>query len=128
MSQDRPSMSELLQAVREFLAHEAAPGLDGVPAFHARVAGNVLGILEREHALGPTADAAEARRLSALLGQEGPLNALNRELCRRLRAGDFDQDTEALILHLRAMVIDKLRIANPRYLEESGIRVTDLDQ
>ncbi len=128
MSQDRPSVSELLEAVRDFLMREALPGLDDVPAFHARVAANVLGIIERELALGPAADQAERQRLAALLDRDDPLEALNAELCRGIRAGDFDQHPDALLAHLRAMVIDKLRISNPRYLADCGIRESDLDQ
>ena len=121
-------MSELLQAVRDFLMREALPGLDDVPAFHARVAANVLGIIERELALGPAANEAERRRLAALLKRDEPLEALNAELCRSIRAGDFDHHPDALVAHLRAMVIDKLAISNPRYLAACGIRETDLDQ
>jgi aminoglycoside phosphotransferase (APT) family kinase protein len=48
----RPTASELLEAVREFLTGQVMPGTGGQLAFHARVAANVLGIVARELELG----------------------------------------------------------------------------
>ena len=50
--QNLPSARELLTAVREFLNNVAMPELSGRARFHARVAANVLGIVERELELG----------------------------------------------------------------------------
>jgi hypothetical protein len=49
----RPTASELLEAVREFLTGQVMPASSGQLAFHARVAANVLGIVARELELGP---------------------------------------------------------------------------
>ncbi len=49
----RPTASELLEAVREFLTGQVMPATSGQLAFHARVAANVLGIVARELELGP---------------------------------------------------------------------------
>ena len=49
----RPTASELLDAVREFLTGQVMPATTGQLAFHARVAANVLGIVARELELGP---------------------------------------------------------------------------
>ena len=48
----RPTSSELLEAVREFLTGQVMPACTGQLAFHARVAANVLGIVARELELG----------------------------------------------------------------------------
>ena len=48
----RPTASELLEAVREFLTGQVMPASSGQLAFHARVAANVLGIVAREMELG----------------------------------------------------------------------------
>jgi aminoglycoside phosphotransferase (APT) family kinase protein len=48
----RPTASELLEAVREFLTGQVMPASTGQIAFHARVAANVLGIVARELELG----------------------------------------------------------------------------
>ena len=48
----RPTASELLEAVREFLTGQVMPATTGQLAFHARVAANILGIVAREVELG----------------------------------------------------------------------------
>ena len=48
--------------------------------FHTRVAVNVLGIVERELTLGPELAPAERARAAALLGHDGDVDALEREL------------------------------------------------
>jgi aminoglycoside phosphotransferase (APT) family kinase protein len=58
----RPTASELLEAVREFLTGQVMPATTGQVAFHARVAANILGIVAREVELGtipPEADLAD---------------------------------------------------------------------
>ncbi len=119
MAQDRPTAIELLEAVREFLEQRVMPELDGHTAFFTRVSINVLAMLERELELGPGADEAEAKRLRALLGEDGDLARLNALLARRLREGALDDRRQEVVAHLRQTVRDKLAIANPRYLDES---------
>jgi hypothetical protein len=48
----RPTASELLDAVREFLTDRVMPATSGQLAFHARVAGNALAVVARELDLG----------------------------------------------------------------------------
>jgi hypothetical protein len=48
----RPTATELLEAVREFLTGQVMPDSTGQLAFHARVAANILGIVAREVELG----------------------------------------------------------------------------
>jgi hypothetical protein len=118
MAQDRPTASELLSAIAELLRDEVTPVLDKVEprlGFQMRVAANSLAILEREARLGPAADAREHDRLRALLGRDGSLDALNRELARQLRAGERDERDPSLMAHLEATIADKIAIANPRW-------------
>ena len=111
-------MAELLAAVADFLREEATPALDksnpGL-GFQMRVAANSLAILEREARLGPAADARERERLVNLLGRDGSLDDLNRELARQLRAGQRDERDAALMAHLEATIADKIAIANPKW-------------
>jgi hypothetical protein len=47
------------------------------------------------------------------------LKQLNQELCARIRAGEADGDArEAIFTYVHNTVIEKLRITNPRYLQE----------
>lgn len=116
---DQPSAAELVAAVREFLEKHAMPALEGHAAFHARVAANTLGIVERQLALGPAQADAERSRLCDLLGVEGSLDELNRELCRRIRDGRLTLETPGLSEHLRETTLAKLAVDQPRY---SGYR------
>ena len=112
---DRPEIRELVAIVKEFLERQAMPALEGRVAFHARVAANALGIVERELELADTANDTEGERLRALLGSDGGLDDLNRELCRRLRSGDLTAETPGLLDHLRATTLAKLAVDQPRY-------------
>lgn len=112
---DQPSAAELVTAVREFIEKHAIPQLSGRTAFHGRVAANALAIVARELEQGPAAEAAETASLRALLGQDGTPEALNRELCRRLREGRIDPMDPALARHLVATTLAKVAIDQPTY-------------
>lgn len=118
MAQDRPTAQEFLAAIADFLRDEATPALDKADprlGFQIRVAVNSLAILEREGRLGPGADARELARLKALLGRDGTLAELNKELARQLRTGERDERDTALMAHLDATIADKIAIANPKW-------------
>lgn len=130
--QDRPSARELVEAVAQFLSQEIVPQMnDQRSRFRSLIAANVLTVVARELAAGETPLLAEWQSLGILLGDmnsqaperaaelQSAVLARNRELCARIRAGDFDNHTRGELLHehLTATVIDKLRIANPRYVQ-----------
>ena len=113
--QNRPSAAELVGAVRTFLEQDAMPRLEGRYAFHARVAANALAIVERELEAAPGAAAEEHARLQRLLGREGTSEELNRELARRIRAGQIEPTDAALRAHLWETTLEKVGIDQPRY-------------
>ena len=112
---DQPSMRELVEAVRDFLEQKAMPELKGHTAFHARVAANALSIVARELELGPQSAKDEIERLRKLLGHDGTLEDLNRELCKRIRDGAFTLDTPGLAEHLTVTTREKVAIDQPNY-------------
>jgi hypothetical protein len=116
---DQPSMRELVEAVRDFIEQKAMPELKGHTAFHARVAANALSIVARELDMGPKSAEEERARLAALLGRDGGLDELNRELCKRIRSGAFDLNTPGLADHLAVTTREKVLIDQPGY---SGLR------
>jgi len=128
--QDRPNTTELLAAVRGFLETDVVGALTGRRRFHALVAANVLAIVERELTGDEDRVVDEWRRLAALLDVSGDppprlelarrgVRELEERLAERIRAGEADQGefADRVRAHLRATVLEKLRIANPRHLE-----------
>ena len=105
---DRPTAAELVEAVREWIASDAPPN-----AFHARVAANMLAMVERELALGP--DQAEAHRTR--LDRLGVTD--DAELSAAIRSGALDDRVDEVRELVWASVRDKLAVANPRYLERT---------
>jgi len=126
--QDRPTVLELLAAVRGFLERDVVPALAGRTRFHALVAANVLGIVEREIERDEDQLLAEWIRLARLLDvtaepPAGPraLRSGVRERTERLvegiRRGEADAGphADAVRAHVRATVVEKLSVANPKY-------------
>lgn len=112
-------MLEIVDVVRAFLENRAMPELKGHTGFHARVAANALGIVSRELKDGPQAAQEERVRLGRLLGHDGPLDELNRELSRQIRDGTAGIDSQELKEHLDLTTRDKVTIDQPGY---AGLR------
>ena len=106
---DAPTSIELLEAVREWIDRDVIPSTDGRLRFHARVASNVLAMVEREIDLGDAQAVAHADRL-ARLGM-----ADDAELAAAIRDRRFDDRADELRTLLAEMVADKLAVANPSY-------------
>jgi len=110
-----PTSLELIDAVIGFIEQRAAPQLKDRDAFLARVAVNALAAVRREIELGPSAQAAATQRLVELLGHEGDFAGLNAELCDRLAAGELTLKDPAVLAHLKASIVDQVRIDQPNY-------------
>ena len=108
------TISELLGAVKGFLMDSALPALSGRDQFNARVAANVLGIIDREQQLGPELAALDAAAAQQWLpGDPGPGTAPQR-LSRALAAREIDADSHFFeYLKQRQLLI--AAINNPRY-------------
>ena len=109
---DRPTAKELTEAVREFLEGHVLANGSPAGAFHTRVAVNALRVVARELAAGGE-DAQRHRERLAALGYRD-----DAELAGALRRREVPPERLAAV---RAAVLvsveDKLRVANPRYLD-----------
>ena len=123
--QDEPRPDEILTAVSAFLKGAATRESGPHIAFQLRVCANAAEICQRQLTLGPPAEAAELARLKALLGVDGDLPALNRELARRIRDGKIDLTTPGLVEHLWPTTMAKLAVDQPNY---SGYRAALAEQ
>lgn len=129
---DSPSPEELLAAVARYLRDDAGPALGAsgpqangaALAYQARVAANMLDTVRRQGLLAPVAEAAELRRLQALLGTDVPpdpqghraeLARLNQRLTDRIADGTLGLATPGLAEHLWCTTLDKLAVDQPGY-------------
>lgn len=104
-----PTARILVDAVRDYLELDVMPATSGRISFHARVAQNVLGIVERELVLGE-----ELRRTQRRI--YGQLDVTSeRSLAQAIQAGTFEGRTDEVLVHLRSVVQLRLAIANPKY-------------
>lgn len=108
---DVPTAEQLVESVREWLEREVLAGTTGRMQFNARVAVNVLAMVERELRLGEQQAAAHATRLSELGCAD------DHELARRIREGELDDRMDDVRRLVWASVRDKLEVANPKYLD-----------
>jgi hypothetical protein len=124
--QDRPRVDELIEAVEDFLRGDVLPRSEGRSRYHLRVALNLLNIVRRELAHGPRHQRREwdgLRELGAVSRDPADyataLRSANDRLCAAIRDGQYGAEgpRENLLAHLRRVVADKLRVANPGFLE-----------
>jgi hypothetical protein len=98
----RPTAAELVAAVADFLDNDVRNATDGQVSFHARVAANVLRIVERE--------LLDDRAAPDLLGYPDET-----ALAAAIRAGDLDDMAADVLPCLRALVRHRLAVAHPGY-------------
>jgi hypothetical protein len=113
--QDEPTPEELIKAVADFLRNDIASVVSGHNAFKLRVSINALDLVMRQLKLEDASDAAELARLSGLLGRQGSLDELSRELADRIAKGEVDLQTPGLSEHLWQTTMDKLAVDQPNY-------------
>lgn len=109
----RPTATELVEAVGEFLRGEVCAHAEGALRYHARVAANVLDIVRRELTLGAAQERAHALRLADLGVRD------RNEFAAALREGALDPFDPAVLAAVRADVADRLAVANPGYAQQS---------
>lgn len=110
---DRPTASEMVEAVREWITTSIVAGEAPPNGFHARVAANMLAIVEREWTLGVEQTVAHRARLDRL-GVED-----DAELARMIRIGGFDGRGEEVRALVWESVRAKLAVSNPTYLDRT---------
>jgi hypothetical protein len=128
---DRPTIDELVSAAILHFETQVIPAVkgDGRLYFQTLVAINVLKVAERELKLGWSHLVAAWDGLNALEGEplqlpaspdaaKAALEERERDLCVRIRAGDYDDEPRKAVLfgYLFESVKRSLEVANPRFL------------
>jgi Domain of unknown function (DUF6285) len=109
---DAPSVAQMVEALREWMERDVITGTTGRLQFHARVARNMLAMIERELELGPTHATDHAERLDTLHTLD------DADLAARIRSGELDHRYNEVRAAVEASVRAKLAVANPRYITE----------
>jgi hypothetical protein len=105
----RPTLGELLAAVRESLEDATAGTGSALSGFGARVAANVLALVERELARG----AADQQAYAAVLARLGAADEA--ALAAEIRAGQRDRQLAELVAEFRHIVAARVAVAHPGY-------------
>ena len=108
------TISELLGAVKGFLMDSALPALSGRDQFNARVAANVLGIIDREQQVGPELAALDAAAAQQWLSGDSGSGTALQQLSRALAAREIDADTD-FFEYLKQRQLLVAAINNPHY-------------
>lgn len=105
----RPTVTELVVAVREFLDEEVARTAPRLARYNARVAANVLGIVSRELAAGEADQAATDQDLRRLGFPD------EAALAGAIRDGRLDDDLAEVAGVVRFVVRRRVAVAHPGY-------------
>ncbi len=117
MPRSQPDATILLQAAVKYLEQELMPTLAGYHRFQTRVTVNVLNIVRRELEMRQAQAAAERERLAVMLGHDGEVEELSRELAERIRSGAIALDDPTMRAHIRQSLADALKINNPKWMD-----------
>ena len=114
--QDRPTGSELLDSVAEYLFAELRPEVPREQRFRVLVAANVCAVVAREIRAGDAPDEEDLELFAELLGKEvDDPRAAAAELSRRIRSGELDERIDDMAPRLEEHVRRKLDVARPGY-------------
>ena len=111
MPHDVPTAAQLVEAVREWIENDVAPNVSGRLSFHSRVASNVLAMVERELGSAKEDERGHADRLASLGA------STDAELADMIRSGSMDGRLAEILSVLTPSIRDKVRVANPKYLD-----------
>jgi hypothetical protein len=134
--QDGPTAIEILQAAHDTLRDAILPVLPDERRLDGLMIANAIAMVSRALAYADGPGREELGRLEALLGEvpvpaetasqlETRLRALNRRLCRDIRAGAFNGSRpgdDVLFRHLWETTLQKLRESNPKHLKAAGLQ------
>lgn len=102
------SYSEIAEAVKDWNKTEVQTELSGLDLFKSRMAGNALGILQRQAAWGQGFAANQSARLTAL-------KLTQTQICAQCRTDNKAADTAQLWDHLRLTAFERISIDQPKY-------------
>ena len=110
---------QLLQAVKGFIAETVTPALSDRNQFNARVAANVIGIVQREEALGPALSALDNAAFSRWIPDGAPDKDIVPQISQAIAKRTIEPDT-AFLDYLKQRQLLLSAINNPRYANRAA--------
>ena len=110
---------QLLQAVKGFIAETVTPALSDRNQFNARVAANVIGIVQREEALGPALSALDNAAFSQWIPDGAPDKDVVPQISQAIAKRTIEPDT-AFLDYLKQRQLLLSAINNPRYANRAA--------
>lgn len=110
---------QLLQAVKGFIAETVTPALSDRNQFNARVAANVIGIVQREQALGPALSALDNAAFSKWIPDGAPDKDVVPQISQAIAKRTIEPDT-AFLDYLKQRQLLLSAINNPRYANRAA--------
>ncbi|PJZ68847.1 hypothetical protein CH373_15665 [Leptospira perolatii] len=130
--QDKPTSTELLEAIQDFLMKEVLPSFreNDLLSYKTLVSWNMLGVVSREIRNGEELLDRELSRLSKILQKElkgvGTLEekkklaeSWNAELTSKIQREKSTVNDRALWEHVKESVKEKIEVTNPRFTTEA---------
>ena len=109
---DRPTSSELIKAVMDFLDTKIKDELPPHLAFKLRITNNVLGMVQREIDQGEQLSEEVIKAMSAIIKSD---DLTPKELSNLIKNEDLDLSDEALKDLLVLLSKNKIAVDNPNY-------------
>ena len=110
---------QLLQAVKGFIAETVTPALSDRNQFNARVAANVIGIVQREQALGPALSALDNAAFRKWIPDGAPDKDVVPQISQAIAKRTIEPDT-AFLDYLKQRQLLLSAINNPRYANRAA--------
>lgn len=130
--QDKPSSTDLLEAIQDFLMKEVLPQFKDkdLLSYKTLVSWNMLGVISREIRSGEELLDKELTRLSKLLKKDvlfpatlnekkNLANVWNFELRDKIRKEKLSIENSEYWNHVKETVREKVEVTNPRFTTES---------
>lgn len=128
---DRPLGAELLDIARKVLREELMPLLPRDKVYTVLMTANAMTIAARQLQIGEEPQQQELDQLRAVLANfevdetlplREQLTLLTKELARRIRTGEYNDQNEEVKKFLWETTVQRVRESSPRYLKVEGIK------
>lgn len=118
MSQDQPSLREIIRTTAEFV-DGIVDQVDDAERYNALCVSHLLRVADRELTMDEQQERRQLGSLETFMGEKGPIGELYGKLCRGIRAGRYDERWDETLELVMQHVIDRVKVSKPEHLDPS---------